>query len=65
MPYYAILAHPLQQPSKGNIMNIQIRKEAVRDAAAIESVTVAAFLNAPHTGHTEQFIVNALRNSGH
>ena len=45
-------------------MNIQIRKEAVTDAAAIESVTVAAFLNAPHTGHTEQFIVNALRNSG-
>lgn len=27
-------------------------------------MTVAAFRNAPHTDHTEQFIIRALRNSG-
>src|SRR5690606_24677108 len=27
-------------------------------------VTVAAFVNAAHTSHTEQFIVDALRNAG-
>jgi putative acetyltransferase len=45
-------------------MSVQIRKEAPYDIAAIEAVTVAAFLNATHTDHTEQFIVRALRNSG-
>ena len=43
---------------------MRIRKESPADAAAIEAVTVAAFQNAAHTDHTEQFIVNALRNSG-
>jgi len=45
-------------------MSIRVRKEAPSDVAAIETVTVAAFLKAAHTGHTEQFIVGALRNSG-
>jgi putative acetyltransferase len=45
-------------------MNILIRKESPTDVAAIEAVTVAAFLNATHTSHTEQFIINALRQSG-
>jgi putative acetyltransferase len=27
-------------------------------------VTISAFLNAPHTGHTEHFIVSALRKAG-
>jgi putative acetyltransferase len=45
-------------------MNIKIRSEAPSDVAAIEAVTIAAFLNAPHTSHTEQFIVNALRKAG-
>lgn len=45
-------------------MNISIRKEQSRDIRRIHEVTVAAFLNAPHTSHTEQFIVNALRDSG-
>lgn len=45
-------------------MNIQIRPETTADIAAIEAVTVAAFLDAPHTDHTEQFIVAALRRSG-
>ncbi len=47
-----------------SIMGIRIRKEAPSDVEAIEAVIVTAFLNAAHTDHTEQFIVNALRNSG-
>lgn len=42
-------------------MTVTLRPEAPDDAEAIEAVTVAAFANAPHTGHTEQFIVRALR----
>lgn len=45
-------------------MSIRIRKETATDAAAISAVTVAAFQNAAHTSHTEQFIVTALRNAG-
>lgn len=45
-------------------MIIRIRKEAATDVAAIEAVTVAAFQNADHTSHTEQFIVTGLRNAG-
>lgn len=45
-------------------MSIRIRKEAPSDIAAIEAVTVAAFLDAAHASHTEQFIVGALRDSG-
>ncbi|MEZ5565205.1 MAG: N-acetyltransferase [Gammaproteobacteria bacterium] len=45
-------------------MNILIRKESPADVAAIEAVTIAAFLNATHTSHTEQLILNALRQSG-
>lgn len=45
-------------------MNTVIRQESPSDVAAIHAVTVAAFLNAPHTNHTEQFIVTALRKAG-
>ncbi len=45
-------------------LSINIRKEQPRDAQSIHEVTVAAFLEAPHTDHTEQFIVKALRESG-
>jgi len=45
-------------------MNIEIRNETAADVPVIEAVTAAAFLNAPHADHTEQFIVNALRNAG-
>src|SRR5689334_15196702 len=45
-------------------MNIRIRNEAPADAPAIEAVTAAAFLDAEHSSHTEQFIVNALRRAG-
>jgi putative acetyltransferase len=45
-------------------MQLQIRAETPADVAAVEAVTVAAFLNAPHTSHTEQHIVRALREAG-
>lgn len=45
-------------------MNITIRTEVPSDIADIEALTAAAFLNAPHTSHTEHLIVNALRGSG-
>lgn len=45
-------------------MNTVIRQELPSDVAAIHAVTMAAFLNAPHTDHTEQFIVTALRKAG-
>ena len=45
-------------------MSINIRKENSNDAQSIHEVTVAEFLDAPHTDHTEQFIVRALRVSG-
>jgi len=41
-----------------------IRPETPADADAIAALTTAAFLNAPHTSHTEAFIVNALRRAG-
>ncbi len=43
---------------------MQIRPETPADVTAITALTAAAFLNAPHTSHTEQFIVNALRAAG-
>ena len=45
-------------------MNIDIRAESAADRSAIEAVTLAAFLDAPHTSHTEQFIISALRDAG-
>lgn len=45
-------------------MTLFIRNETPADVDAIEALTAAAFLNAPHTAHTEQFIVNALRRAG-
>jgi putative acetyltransferase len=42
-------------------MTLQLRHETPDDMAAIEAVTVAAFAEAAHTSHTEQFIVCALR----
>lgn len=45
-------------------MNPVIRQELPSDIAAIHHLTRGAFLNAPHTAHTEQFIVDALRRAG-
>lgn len=43
---------------------MKIRSEAAADAVAIEAVTVAAFRDVVHSGHTEQFIVRELRKAG-
>jgi putative acetyltransferase len=45
-------------------MNLRIRDETTLDVPAITALTEAAFLNAPHTAHTEHLIVNALRRAG-
>lgn len=45
-------------------MQPTIRQEVPADVPSIEAVTLAAFLKAAHTSHTEQHIVNALRRSG-
>lgn len=42
---------------------ITVRPETLADAAAIEAVTLAAFMHAPHTARTEQYIVAALRRA--
>ncbi|WP_338066162.1 N-acetyltransferase [Billgrantia endophytica] len=48
-----------------NIANpFTLRPETPADTDAIERVTVAAFLDAPHTDHNEQHIVRALREAG-
>ena len=44
--------------------DVQIRPERSGDEDAIHAVTTAAFLEAPHTAHTEQFIVRELRRAG-
>ena len=41
-----------------------IRHEAPSDSGAIHALTLDAFRDAPHTSHTEQFIVDALRQAG-
>lgn len=43
---------------------MQIRPEIPADVDAITALTAQAFLQAEHTSHTEQFIVNALRRAG-
>ena len=50
--------------AKNWLKDCRIRPETVSDLTAIEAVIVAAFLEAPHTSHTEQFIVAALRAAG-
>ena len=40
---------------------MNIRSEQASDTTEIDALTQAAFLNAPHTSHTEHLIVGALR----
>ncbi|RWU22946.1 GNAT family N-acetyltransferase [Pseudomonas alkylphenolica] len=44
-------------------MNILIRNEQPEDIDSITQLTEAAFEHTEHSSHTEQFIVNALRNA--
>lgn len=45
------------------MQNMIIRNESESDFEAISAVTKAAFENHPHSNHTEQYIVNALRTA--
>ncbi|NUQ00577.1 MAG: N-acetyltransferase [Armatimonadetes bacterium] len=45
-------------------MTLVIRDETAADAGPIGDVTVAAFATLPVSGHTEQFIIAALRVAG-
>lgn len=45
-------------------MTIEIREERPNDINDIAALTEAAFRDAPHTSHTEQLIVEALRDAG-
>lgn len=45
-------------------MHTQIRPETPADCDAIEVLTIAAFLEAPHTDHNEQLIIRDLRAAG-
>ncbi|CAI0941434.1 MAG: GNAT family N-acetyltransferase [Serratia grimesii] len=45
-------------------MTFIIRHETSTDIRDIEALTTAAFMDAEHSSHTEQFIVNALRRAG-
>lgn len=47
-----------------NIAEIRIREENEADFDAIAKVTKAAFETLPISGHTEQFIIEALRKAG-
>ncbi|MCP3170014.1 N-acetyltransferase [Myxococcus sp. QH3KD-4-1] len=59
-----LTGHSTEARPRGTPMPLSIRPETPADSAAIERLTTAAFLDAPHTSHTEQFIVNALRRAG-
>ncbi len=52
------------QPSKVFYTMPNIRPESPSDISAIHLLTKEAFLDAPHTNHTEEFIINELRQSG-
>jgi putative acetyltransferase len=60
-----VLTATEHKPNGVKNMTITIRSEYLADADAIFEVTRLAFLAAPHTNHKEQFIVNALRRTGH
>ncbi|OWQ93936.1 GNAT family N-acetyltransferase [Roseateles aquatilis] len=45
-------------------MTLTLRSETPADIDAIARLTAAAFLHAPHSSHTEHFIVDALRRHG-
>ena len=52
----------MKSPNKSEF-EVILRKETVADIEAITEVTIAAFKNHPISNHTEQFIINALRDA--
>lgn len=63
MVNFEMAALALNLPGDSSL-SITVRIEKPSDISNIHEVTVVAFLHAPHTDHTEQFIVKALRDSG-
>jgi putative hydrolase of HD superfamily len=63
-PLFSALRELVDDDTRRRVAPLLIRDERQADAAAIERVTVAAFANAAHASHTEQFVVNALRRAG-
>lgn len=55
--------YSLVNPLRGQKLDVKIRNENKGDFEPIHRVTVLAFRDAPHTDHTEQFIVKALRRA--
>lgn len=48
-----------------NARQIRIQPETESDSPAIEEITSAAFRNAEHTIHNEQYIIRGLREANH
>ena len=64
-PIFAALRALIDQDTRKRIsMNLTIRNEQPDDIDTIAQLTEAAFQNEEHSSHTEQFIVNALRDAG-
>jgi putative acetyltransferase len=61
---YSIMYHFRYASDAARPMIVNVRGETWADIPAIETVATSAFLNAPHTSHTEQHIVDALRKAG-
>lgn len=53
-----------ERPAPSDTLHIVVREEAGDDAAAIDTLTRAAFLGQPHSQQTEHLIVQALRSAG-
>ncbi len=64
-PLFAALRQLIDADTRCNLqLNLNIRDEQPGDIDAISRLTEAAFANAEHSSHTEQFIVTALRKAG-
>jgi hypothetical protein len=64
-PLFAALRQLIDADTRSNLqLNLNIRDEQPDDIDAISRLTEAAFANAEHSSHTEQFIVTALRKAG-
>jgi len=51
-------------PLETNLMSITFRQEEADDITEIATVIKSAFLTHQYSNHTEQYIINALRDSG-
>jgi putative hydrolase of HD superfamily len=64
-PIFQTLRALIDQDTQDKIsMSMTIRNEQIGDIDTITQLTEAAFKHEVHSSHTEQFIVNALRDAG-